>query len=126
VGAVILRGKSFLHVDTYMHPNDVEKLLDRLRTSGLPGRPKHLPENVWREIGRRKDGPFSVRIHAREFLDWFRGGLIGPALAMALVLGVGQTLLSDAGNSSARAQQALGLQVFSRDSSPLTRLAQNP
>jgi hypothetical protein len=52
--------------------------------------------------------------------------LIAPALALALFVSIGLTMLNAETTPHQRVQQALGLDVFSHQASPLTRLAQNP
>ena|SRR5258708_4561921 len=112
-----------------MDPHSFENLLERYKGTGIPHPPANLSQNVWREIRLRQGIPLSSVLHDNEFLAWFRGSLatlVAPALALTLFMSVGLTVLTNQTTSTQRIQQALGLNVFSHQSSPLTRLAQNP
>jgi len=88
-----------------------------------------LSQSVWREVRLRQSAPVSSALRHNEFLTWFCGHttvLAVPALALVLLMSIGVTMLTSQSTSQQRTQQALGLNVFSHQASPLTRLAQNP
>jgi hypothetical protein len=112
-----------------MDNNKLDELLGHYRSSGIPHPPSNLNQNVWREIRLRQGTPVSSALRYSEFLTWFRGSLatlVAPALAIALFMSVGLTMLDAQTTPHQRVQQALGLQVFSHQASPLARLAENP
>ena len=112
-----------------MEPKKLDDLLNQYRVTPLPGAPGNLNANVWREIRLRQRAPVSSAFDFREFLAWFRGStntLVAPALALTLFVSVSWTALTSPPASSPSVQQALGLQVFSHEASPLTRLTQTP
>jgi hypothetical protein len=112
-----------------MDNHRLDKLLNRYGASDVPRPPANLSQNVWREIRLRQSTPVSSALRYSEFLTWFRGSLlslVAPALVVALFMSVGLTMLKGQVTPHQRVQQALGLQVFSNQTSPLTRLAQNP
>lgn len=111
-----------------MDNHRLEELLGRYKGAVVPRPPANLNQNVWREIRLRQSTPLSSALRYNEFLVWFRGSmatLVAPTLALALLLGIGLTMLTSQSTSQQRVQKALGLGVFSHQSSPLTRLAQN-
>lgn len=104
-------------------------LLGRLKEKTLPQSPANLGQNVWREIRLRQETPFATATRYWDVLAWFRGGatnVIASALVLTLVMSVGMTLVTGQSTSTQHVQRALGLRVFSHQSSPLTRLAENP
>jgi hypothetical protein len=113
----------------YMDPLKFNDLLSSYKGRELPPSPTNLNQNVWREIRLRKSTPVSSALRYSEFLTWFRGSmaaLVAPTLALAMVMSVGLTVLNAQATPHQRVQQALGLNVFSHQASPLTRFAQNP
>jgi hypothetical protein len=112
-----------------MDPHNLDELLSCYRATAVPPPPTNLNQNVWREIRLQQGTPLSSALRYSEFLTWFRGSmtsLVAPALALALFMSVGLTMLNAQATPHQRVQQALGLDVFSHQASPLTRLAQNP
>jgi len=112
-----------------MDSHNLDELLSGYKAAAMPRPPTNLTQNVWREIRLRQSTPVSSALKYNDFLNWFRrsmASLIAPALAMALFMSIGLTLLNTQATPHQRVQQALGLDVFSHQSSPLTRLAQNP
>jgi hypothetical protein len=112
-----------------MDSKNLDKLLSGYKAARMPRPPTNLNQNVWREIRLRQSTPVSSALRSSEFLTWFRGSLtslVAPALAVALFMSVGLTVLDAQVTPHQHTQQALGLQVFSHQASPLTRLAQNP
>ena len=113
-----------------MDNHRLDKLIGRYKEgAAVPCPPANLSQNVWREIRLRQSGPVSSALRHSEFLEWFCGRmtmLAVPTLALVLVMSVGFTSLIGQTTSPQRVQQALGLNVFSHQASPLIRLAQNP
>jgi hypothetical protein len=112
-----------------MDPLKMDDLLSFYKPKELPRSPANLNQNVWREIRLRQSSPVLSALRYSEFLTWFRGSLgllVAPTMALAVFLSVGLTVLSGQANQHQRVQQALGLQVFSHQSFPLTRFAENP
>jgi hypothetical protein len=112
-----------------MNKHSLDQMLEAYRKKEIPSEPTNLRQNVWREIRLRQSAPVSSALRYSEFLTWFRGSLaslVAPALAVALFMSVGLTMLDAQTTPHQRVQQALGLQVFSHQASPLTRLAENP
>jgi hypothetical protein len=112
-----------------MDNHKLDELLGCYKSTALPRLPGNLRQNVWREIRLRQSAPLSSALNHNEFLAWFRGSmtsLAAPTLALTLLMSIGLTMLTSQSTSRHRVQQALGLEVFSHQSSPLARLAQNP
>jgi hypothetical protein len=112
-----------------MDSHNLDKLLSEYKAAGIPRPPANLNQNVWREIRLRQSTPVSSALDYNDFLNWFRRSLtslVAPALALAIFMSVGLTMLDAQVTPHQRVQQALGLNVFSHQASPLTRLAQNP
>jgi len=112
-----------------MDSHNLDELLNCYRATVVPSPPTNLNQNVWREIRLRQSTPLASALRYSEFLTWFRGSmssLVAPALALAIFMSVGLTMVSAEATPRQRVQQALGLDVFSHQASPLTRLAQNP
>jgi hypothetical protein len=112
-----------------MNNNRLDELLSRYKATAVPLTPGNLGQNVWREIRLRQSSPFSSALRSSEFLAWFRGSaptLFAPVLTIALFVSIGLTMVTPQENPHRRVQKALGLEIFSHQSSPLTRLAQNP
>src|ERR1019366_8560316 len=112
-----------------MDPHNLDELLSCYSATVVPRPPTNLNQNVWREIRLRQSTPLSSALNYNDFLTWFRGSmasLVAPALAVALFMSVGLTMLNAEATPHQRVQQALSLDVFSHQASPLTRLAQNP
>jgi len=108
-----------------MDPSPLDKLLGDYRDRPLPQAPQNLRENVWREIRLRKNVSPTSAFDFAEFLVWVRqqmGILVAPALALALLVSIGWTEAIHQTAPAPNIQQALGLQVFSHQSSALTRL----
>src|SRR5882762_1726581 len=99
-----------------MDPHNLDGLLNSYRAKVAPCPPTNLNQNVWREIRLRQSTPLSSALRYNEFLTWFRGSmasLVAPALALALFMSVGLTMLNAEATPRQRIQQALGLDVFS-------------
>jgi hypothetical protein len=111
-----------------MKSNDLDDALQAYRRVGLPSAPANLSQNVWREIRLRQAAP-SPWMGLDGFLAWFRAGgssLAGATLALAMLTSVGLTLVAGQPTHQQQVRQALGLNVFSHQAYPLTRLAENP
>jgi hypothetical protein len=111
-----------------MNSNDLEDALQAYRRTELPPAHANLNQNVWREIRLRQAAP-SPWMGFDRFLAWFRAGgssLTGATLALAMLTGVGLTLAAGQPTHQQQVRQALGLNVFSHQAYPLTRLAENP
>jgi hypothetical protein len=112
-----------------MDPLKLDDLLSCYKAKQLLRSPTNLNQNVWREIRLRQSSPVLSALRYSEFLTWFRGSvglLVAPTMALAVFLSIGLTVLSGQASQHQRVQQALGLQVFSHQASPLTRFAENP
>jgi hypothetical protein len=110
-----------------MDHRELEELITRYRNSPVPEAPKNLQENVWREIRLRQSASPSAAFDFDEFLGWFcrrMTFLAVPALALTLLISVSWTTLANQPASPPSVQRALGLDVFSHQSSALTRLIQ--
>jgi hypothetical protein len=112
-----------------MDPLKLDDLLSYYKATKPPLSPTNLNQNVWREIRLRKSTPVSSALRYSEFLTWFRGSmasLVAPTMAWAIVMSVGFSVLNAQTTPHQRVRQALGLDVFSHQASPLTRFAENP
>jgi len=112
-----------------MDSQKLDELLQQYRKAPLPDSPANLGPNVWREIRQRRDISVHSVFDANDFLVWFRGRmatLIVPALAVTLLVSVSWTALGSQPGSRPNLHQALGLQVFSHQASPLARMIQTP
>lgn len=110
-----------------MDDSRLDELLRHYRKAELPSPPGNLNQNVWREIRLRETKDGSV-FNLDAFLNWFyprQTSLTLSTVALAAIVSLGLTLTSNQFSSSQRTQQALGLEVFSHEASPLTRLAEN-
>jgi hypothetical protein len=109
-----------------MKRNELDQALAACRRAAVPAVPANLTQNVWREIRRRQAVPASSFV-LDGFLDWFRAGgisLAGATLALAMLTSVGMTFLSSRPNHKQQMREALGLNVFSLQAYPLSRLAE--